>query len=286
LIFDAPPIYEFGDPVGGTYPISYNPIYWYEGVTVHSDINRQVDYILFSLMYYFDLIFRQQAALVIGVMLLYWMSRLERLRLLDFPARWGLVIIAIAAFGFYGMVNVIGRYVGVFIVLFWADLLANIRIPKEIKLRNLTTLLGIIMMAFLAMNILFENLDGFWDLSGRANPHQEVYEDGSPPSWPGEVAQELQKLGIKPGAKVAIIGYGFDSFWARLARVKIVAEMLDYQAGDFWLGEDAFQQEVLDVFSETGANAVVAEYVPGYARLEGWHQVGSSNYYIYVISEP
>lgn len=286
LIFDDPPIYEFGEPVGGTYPISYNPIYWYEGVKVHSDLARQLDYILFSLMYYFELVFRQQAALVVGVILLYWMGGAKPLRLLDFPSRWGLVVIALAAFGFYGMVNVIGRYVGVFIVLFWADLLANIRIPKDIKLRNLATLLRLVMIAFLSMNILVENLSGYWDLSGRANPHQEVFDDGVPPSWPGEVAQELQMLGIEPGDKVAIIGYGFDSFWARLARVKIVAEMFDYQAGDFWLGDDEFQQEVLQAFSETGARAIVGENVPGFARLPGWHQVGNSNHFIFVFSEP
>jgi hypothetical protein len=84
---------------------------------------------------------------------------------------------------------------------------------------------------------------------------------------------------------VAIIGYGFDSFWARLARVRIVAEMLGHQAGDFWLGSEALQQEVLRAFASTGASAIVAEYVPDYARLNGWHQVGNSNYYIYVFTE-
>jgi hypothetical protein len=83
---------------------------------------------------------------------------------------------------------------------------------------------------------------------------------------------------------VAIIGYGFDAYWARLARVKIVAEMLDWQADDFWLGDPMFQSRVLHVFASTGAKAVVAENVPSYASLIGWHRVGESNYFIYILN--
>jgi len=32
-------------------------------------------------------------------------------------------------------------------------------------------------------------------------------------------------------------------------------------------------------------SAVVAEYVPGDVVLEGWHQVGNSNYFIYAFTE-
>jgi hypothetical protein len=44
-------------------------------------------------------------------------------------------------------------------------------------------------------------------------------------------------------------------------------------------------QYVLQAFAGTGARAVVAENVPEYARLNGWYQVGNSNYYIYVFME-
>jgi hypothetical protein len=285
LIHDNPPIYEFGEPVGGTYPISYNPFYWYEGVTIRRDISRQIDYVLFSLMYYFDVLFRQQAGLFIGVMALYRMSGLNRLRSVDYVLRWGLTIIAIAGFGLYGLVNVIGRYIGVFTVLFWGGLLANIRVSNERQTRNLASFIGVIIIVFLAMNIVVINFAGFRDLSGKPNPHQTVIENGIPPRWPGEVSQKLHQLGVRQGDKVALIGYGFDAFWARLARVKIVAEMPDSQATNFWLGDDTLRQEVLQAFADTGAKAIIAEYVPGYAQLSGWHQVGNSNYYIYVFTE-
>jgi hypothetical protein len=72
---------------------------------------------------------------------------------------------------------------------------------------------------------------------------------------------------VEQGDKVAVIGYGFGSFWARLARVQIVAEMLGWQADDFWLGDPALQSEVVQAFAGTGARAIVAEKVPSYATL-------------------
>jgi hypothetical protein len=89
---------------------------------------------------------------------------------------------------------------------------------------------------------------------------------------------------VEPGDRVAVIGYAFDSFWARLARVRIVAELLEWEATPFWLGSSTFQSQVIEIFAETGAKAIVAEHVPPYASLVGWHRVGKSNYYIHVVA--
>jgi hypothetical protein len=59
--------------------------------------------------------------------------------------------------------------------------------------------------------------------------------------------------------------------------------MLDSDAGAFWDGSAASRDEVMAAFAEAGVTAVVAEYVPENVTLDGWHQVGISNYYIYII---
>jgi hypothetical protein len=284
-IFDRPPIYEFGTPVGGTYPVSYNPAYWYEGVLVRFDLERQLDYLSFSALFYFDLFFRQQAGLLFGVLLLYLMSRWRPFPITEIISRWGLVILALAAFGSYGLVNVLGRYVAVFVVLFWAGLLTNVRLHDSRTSRRLALLLSAAMVVFMLVNVAIFNLEGIRSLVGWGNPHQSIVSQAKPPSWPGEVAEELHRLGVQPGDKVAIIGYGFGSFWARLARVQIVAEMLGWQADDFWLGDSALQAQVLQAFANTGAKAVVAENVPNYASLTNWHRVGNSNYHIYILDQ-
>jgi hypothetical protein len=176
-----------------------------------------------------------------------------------------------------------GRYVGAFIVLFWADILGNIRLPNVpangLWLRVLSSIAAFGLLA----NIILLNLDGF----ARLNPslQSSLGAAMTPVARPLAVARTLQELGVRDGDKVGVIGYAYDSFWARLARVRIVAEMLEADADEFWRGDEALRQSVLQAFANTGIDAVVAESVPADAGLRDWHQVGNSNYFIYVFRE-
>jgi hypothetical protein len=236
-----------------------------------------------SSMYYLDLFLQKQGVLFTCVLVLYIMGQRTNLPLFEIIRRWVLVIPAVIAFGLYSLVLVQGRYIGVFVLLFWADILANIRLP-DIPNNGawLKVLSGVAAFGLLANIILF-NLDGL----NRLNPSLEsgLTELTASPARPLAVAQKLQELGVVRGNKVGVIGYAYDSFWARLAHVKIVAEMLEADANDFWRGDEMLQQSVLQSFAGTGVKAVVAEYVPDYAQLNGWHRVGNSNYYIYVFAE-
>jgi hypothetical protein len=60
--------------------------------------------------------------------------------------------------------------------------------------------------------------------------------------------------------------------------------MFGWESDPFWLGTPTFQSQVIDVFRNTGAKAIVAEDVPGYAKLKDWHQVNDTNYYIYLLT--
>ena len=282
-ILTVPPIYEFGSPVGGTYPISHDPSYWYEGVQTQFNWKQQLNRLVSSGLFYFDLFFQQQGGLILGVFVLYLMGRLWSVRLVDIIRRWGLIIPALAAFGLYAWVLVEGRYIGVFVVIFWADLLANIYLPQSDTAKRLLIPINVLMILFLLMNIIVFNLRGYSSLVANSNVATSENLQAPPPSWPGEVAETLHGLGIQPGDKVAVIGYAFDSFWARLARVQIVAELLGTDADAFWLGEATLQDEVIKAFGSARAKAIVAETVPNYASLAGWQQVGNSNYYIYLI---
>ncbi len=93
----------------------------------------------------------------------------------------------------------------------------------------------------------------------------------------------MQSAGLQDNDQVGVIGYAFDSFWARLGRFKIVAEMLSTDAGEFYYGSDVVQQQVIDAFDSTGAKAIVAENVPAHASLPGWRQIGQTNYFFYLL---
>lgn len=290
LIFDNPPIYEFGTPIGGTYPIAYDQTYWYDGVLVRFNFANQIRQLLISAFYYVDLFVYQQAAILFSLILIYALykrpNQAQQGGLLNRGRALLLSGIGLLGLLLYAPILVAGRYVGAFVILFWSDLLAQARVPNSPTNRRIITSLSILSIAFLTSNILLFNVKGFNDLQGNSEQPHAASTGAGAPARPVAVAEELWRLGVDPGDRVAVIGYGFDAFWARLARTKIVAEMLEWEATPFWLGDFAFQQEVLSAFASTGAQAVVAENVPAYANLPGWHRVGESSYYIYLLDTP
>jgi len=280
VIHESPAVYEFGEPIGGTYPIALDPSFWYEGIEPRFDFGGLLARLLSSSLVYAELFFQQQGILFACVLALYVMGQRQKLTFWEILRRWALVIPAVISFGLYGTVLVQSRYVGVFVLLFWTDILANVRLPAVTNHKSwLNVLSGIAALGLMA-NIVMFNLDGFKRLN------LTVGGDSVPPTAPAakplDVAQTLLDLGIRHGDRIGVIGYAYDSFWARLARVQIVAEMFDEQAiDDFWSGTDSLQQSVLNSFAATGVGAVVAEYVPADANLDGWYRVGNSNYYVY-----
>jgi hypothetical protein len=282
IIFNEPPIYEFGTPIAGTYPISYDPSYWYEGAEYRFNLAKQISYLIYSIHYYLDLFFRQQAGLTIGLIWLCSLSQNNPFNLTGMISRWGLLIPALGAFSFYGIFNVIGRYIGMFVVLFWGELLANIHLPDTAQIRKTATGLILVMILLMVISIGIFNFEGLLDLIGGRNPHQQIINKEPDPAPPLLVAKELHRLGVMKGDRVAVIGYAFSAFWARLARVRIVSEMLGSDARAFWLGDSLLQTNVLKAFARSGAVAVVAEHAPSYATLPGWHRVTNSNSFIYI----
>jgi hypothetical protein len=283
LLLDDPPVYEFGEPIGGTYPISTDPSYWYAGIETPFNLGSQIARIVDGGIYYLDLFIIRHGFFTACILLLVILAIQQRTISIAQWRNWLLILPAAAGFGLYALVLVADRYIGIFVLLFWSVVLANIRLPANrtneslIKILSTTAVLGL-----LAVILLF-NLEGMGRLNPAPGPATTI--QAAPPDWPGVVAQELQQYGIQPLDQVAVIGYAYDSFWARLARVTIVAEMLAEDADEFWVGDEAMQSRVVQAFARSGAKAIVAEYVPSYAQLNGWHQVEDSNYYIYLFNK-
>jgi hypothetical protein len=104
------------------------------------------------------------------------------------------------------------------------------------------------------------------------------------------VAEEFKRLGIQAGTPVAAIDYqqGYQywppaliSDWARLARVRVVSEIV--QTGDgqtqFWQASSDRQALALQALRQTGARIVIASGVPDHALTAGWTRIQNSSYY-------
>jgi hypothetical protein len=280
---ESPAIYEFAEPIGGTYPIGQDPAYWYAGTTPRFDWREQASTLVASGWYYLDLFGRQQGGLILAALVGYALEGKRHLSLRRGLVRWSLALGAALALALYGLVYVEGRYVAVFITLLWADMLGNLRWPVQPLGQRAATWLSLGAAGLLVINILAFNLEGLGALNYPSRVGVASETAARAPSWPGEVAEELQALGVNPGDRVGIIGYAFDSFWARLARLRIVAEMPGTDAASFWAGDAKVQQQVIAAFAESGVHAIVAEDVPSDAILPGWQPLGETNYWVYLL---
>jgi len=282
-IHQDPPLFEFAGPIGGTYPVSYDPGYWYEGVVARVDWKLQRAALSNNLGFLFRLFARQQAALFVCLLVLACLAHWTRRSPLEQAGRWALLLPAAAGLGLYVPILVADRYIGVFVVLLWADLLRGLSLRRSEKTARLAGVCSWIFTGVLLMHLLGFHLAGATRLSTTSPEPTRVEAIAPTPSWPGAVALALHQGGISAGDPVGVIGYGFDSFWARLAHVRIVAELMGDDAGPFWEASRGERASVLQAFAQTEARAIVAEEVPDQVTMTGWTRVERSNVWIYFL---
>ena len=275
-IFDTPRIYEFGTPVGGTYPPWYDPAYWYEGVVPHFDLTGQVRMLKINA----DMLFRifRDSGLIVGCLILYFVGARRWFCVQDMAKHWVLLIPAIAALIMYSLVLVRSRYLGAFVVLLWMGIFSGIRLPESPDSKRLiecaTAAMLTVMMITIAFSPVLTALSKAGQLIGGRNP------------WPHlhyQVTEGLNRMGIGSGDKVASLGTSFDAYWARLARVKIVAEIPSRHVANFWAADNSIKSQVINTFATTGAKVIVAKNVPSVVSTREWKRIGNTGYHAYIL---
>lgn len=260
-ILNWPEVYEFATPITGTYPIWYDPAYWWAGVDTKPHPVRQIAALLHNLGKIANYLLRALGALTTVVLMTFLLSDRVKDCSRQFIKFWPILIPIIAVFLMYAMITWLSRYTtGVMLAGFGA-LIASTSISGEKKqtlvLQAASLTLGV-MVAVMVLQSMYQNHHDmeYWE--------QQV-----------ELAEQLRTMGIEPGEPVAIIGDGLDeSTWARLDRVEIVAEVTQTQeTGDsitaFWDTSPEVQVEVLNALKSTGARAVVS-IIPPRALTPGW----------------
>lgn len=251
-----PPVYEFVGPLPGTYPLWYDPSYWYEGVRPRADLPATARAVVRNLA----LLALRSAGIVLPLgLLLAGSYALGWLR----PARWAFWVPFVplaATVALYAMVYLIDRYAGaqlaVLLVAALAGSVPTRRAPGWIT-RGMPYATGAVLLANLA----------WWQTGTIA-----LAARGGMPDIGGDAARELHALGVPQGAKVGVIGSGLTAFWARSARVHIVAEAPD--ARRFWAAPPAEQTATLSALRAAGVAAVIADDAPGCERRPGWRPIG------------
>jgi hypothetical protein len=280
-----PEVFEFGEPIHATYPPWYDPSYWYAGITPGFSFSRQLP-ALFSNARYALFLIATAPGFLAGILVV---QRVADRRDRAPDARILLMLVPAAfAIGLYCLVFVDGRYISAPIVILnlcvicaWARSVPPILPPlPRLLVTNVLLSCAGYFLAYLAVGATILAID----IGGRHETFPNI-------AW--YISREMQDLGVRPGDRVAYLGSPISAYWARLARVRIVAEVpLDYerkddvfrtlrlvctQLGVFWRADEDTKKRVLDSFAGVGARYVVSNFVPPWANTTGWHRLTTTS---------
>lgn len=288
-LFARPAVYEFGNPIGGTYPVWYDPSYWNEGVTPGFDLTGHAKTFFRSIMVGSaqGLLSHWLPSVITCALVGYYAQRRGWLSWADVAKFGNLFTLSVAAFAMYAPVQLIDRYVGGFLPLIWLGLLSAVALRAGPGAKR--TAVG------LAVAVLV--LHGMLTVPGMLKRASQVAGDllsrghlsSSHVQW--EVAEGLRQIGVQPGGKVAVIGSGWNAYWARLARVRIVAEIPRGSVRDFWAADEEVRQAIMSSLADVGVEVVVVSprarprSVSASTALGamGWRRIGQTGYYAFDV---
>jgi hypothetical protein len=289
-IFDVPATFKFDGGPGGSYPVWFDPSYWYEGATVHLQLRQSIAEFIANIKQLAKrMLFAFDGTLFTSLFLLFCISNRGWLILSDIAKFWFLLATSIATLGMYAAVHVEMRYVAPFLVVTTLALWFSVRLPPTPEARRLQSgaaiLLVLMFISPIGPDRVSKDSSSFLDL---------LKPLGAEPNRNEEVVRGLQAMGLRRGDAIASLEYSNCAVqlsscegaatWARLGGFKIVAEVYYSQedpatdANDFWRASPATQQLVLDALAHNGARVVVSRQKPA-AVMQMWYPVGNTPYY-------
>jgi hypothetical protein len=280
LIFHNPKTYEFAYPVGGTYPVWYDPTYWYEGSVSRFDLWQHFSVLLESSRGYYELFSKWgiQYGLLVGLLSLYLVRRKRWWLLPGLTLPWNLIVPALVGIALFALINVQGRYVGPFVVLIWLSLFSAVRVPDSAHSHRFMRSITIVLVAVIIFTTLASSSREaifamrYLAAGEKISKHEQ---------W--EVSEALREIGMIPGDQVAVIGNSFRAFWAHLLGVRIVAEVRHPNVERFWELDKPHRAAVIDALASTSAKVIVAEKPASGVDLSDWQKIGNTEYYIYLL---
>jgi hypothetical protein len=278
-LMEAPLILEFSSPIKGTFPLWYDPSYWYAGAKARFNLRQQIAVLKLTMLEYLQ-IFSQRMAFLAGALVLLVLaarnagfsragsSNVQR-------AAW-LLIWPLIAMLTYALVHVETRYIATFCVLFWLAIYGTLvaRVNRQVAVAVCATVVGAMMIP-LTISIAEASVS---TVKGLVHPTQPEYE---------KVALGLRNLGVGTGDRLAVVGFPLDAYYAHYTGTRVVAAIA--ATDDFWNLSTPDWKSVAERLGEIGVKAVVARNRPRISTTANWKDVKVSDsvgYSVLLLSEP
>jgi hypothetical protein len=289
-IWDNPAVFEFKQPIPATYPPWYDASYWNEGFRVYFDPKGQLTVLVKSFWaYYLVFVYDTMGmAILVSFLVLQLYRDRNALRWITSIKQWHILVPALAALGLYSLIYVETRFIGAFVISIWLALFSGIRLTNRDTGRRLISSVVIALVAIGSLVIGVKSLKPAY-----TTLNSVIKGESARPNQYWQIADGLKHMGIGPGDQVGFIGYGLGSgYWARLAKVQIIAEITSEKTVDgfwqndvdiFWHSDDEIKRGVIDAFAKTGAKAIVAQAWSAGASYAGWQRIGNTDYFVYFL---
>lgn len=275
LVLERPAIFAFESPFAVSYAAWYAPEYWFEGAKPVFTLDGHLQAIAASVKAYASQAVDLGVIFAAVAILLSMHSR-------PWHIRWSpavaLLVPALAALSMYTLVLVEGRYVAPFLLLVILGLLMSVRLPRAPWSTALAANVSVVMVIVLLLQI-------GWTSSGDARSllaqvlHGRLLEADEQTL----VASALHSAGIKPGDAVATGNRAFNDYWARLARVRIIAEVSDPDGPAILDADPAARTAAQQVLLAQPVRAVVAHSWPAQTDDPGWLPIEGTDYFYYLV---
>jgi hypothetical protein len=276
LLYRNPDVFDVREPALFTYAPRQDMEYWGAGTKVVFSPRNQLRAMGENLAVLFvDPHILPMSGLLVGGLIFSLVSTSRARRLRNILRSWPLLVPGVAGLCMYLLLSVEPRYVAPFLVLVLLGLFPGILVQGPANSVQRTATSAAVIAASL---VVFAGLLVVYHLAG--------FPRGESGRLFLQVGKALNREGVRPGEDVAIIGDSSDGCrWARMARVRIVAQILREDVADFWQMKDPHvQAEVFDAFMRAGAEAVVAEQTPPPDKLSDWRRLGNTDYYVHILT--
>jgi hypothetical protein len=104
------------------------------------------------------------------------------------------------------------------------------------------------------------------------------------------VASDLARLGLRPGEEIATVGYPFSVYYARLAGLRVIANIgfrgdgEVYDTDQFWALSDGKFSALKEELRRIGARAIVSPDNCNVAPTSGWHSITGTEYCVQLLN--
>jgi hypothetical protein len=279
-VSEAPLILEFRTPVAGTQPLWYDASYWWEGLRVPLNVEYQLYGLFrpFTQVHSTQTIFLALAAALAP--LCFFSSRVRKVIRGGGNQSWILIVWPATACLMYSLVLFNFRYIAPYLVLIGLGAAALLMQPFHSVTRSRALCAAALLLLVISAVRLGPVVRTAFRPDAGGPLTREEGRDNQRSS--AAVAHELARLGIRPGDEISVLGHSFDCYYARLAGVRIVAQIWETPEQVASLGAPQVRQ-VLSQLRQIGVKALVSRSRPGFANDEGWIAIPRTDVFIRML---